>query len=104
MPLSACSRLVGYNLESPDAGSKIMEDLIEELFAEVGYRCEEWVGVQNSQARLGIFGNNHRPELKMVFCVELSRNILKCDLLLPVSSPASSPRCPTKPEHAAPRT
>ena len=84
-------------------GLKVMEDLIEELFVEVGYRCEEWVGVQNSQARLGIFGNNHRTDLKMVFCVELSRNILKCDLLLPVSVPF--PRLAVhESEHAAPRT
>jgi hypothetical protein len=65
-------------------GLKVMEHLIEELFAEVGYRCEEWVGVQDSAARLGIFGNKNKPELKIVFCLELSRNILKCDVLLPV--------------------
>lgn len=61
-----------------------MEHLIEELFAEVGYRCEEWVGVEDSAARLGIFGNENRPELKLVFCLESNRNILKCDLLLPI--------------------
>jgi hypothetical protein len=49
------------------------------LFAEVDYCSEEWVGVQDSAARLGIFGNKNKPELKMVFCLELSRNILKCD-------------------------
>jgi hypothetical protein len=68
-------------------GLKVMEHLIEELFAEVDYHCEEWVGVTDSQVRLGIFGNQNKPELKMVFCVEFSRNILKCDLLLPVSVP-----------------
>jgi hypothetical protein len=68
---------------------RVMEHLIEELFTEVGYRCEEWVGVQHSQMRLGIFGTLNEPELKMVFCLELSRNILKCDLLLPVSAPVS---------------
>jgi hypothetical protein len=81
-------------------GLKIIEPLIEELFAEVGYSCEEWVGklqaareiqmsmlpvgVQDSQARLGIFDNKDKLELRMVFCLELSRNILKCDLLLPI--------------------
>jgi hypothetical protein len=65
-------------------GLKVMEHLIEELFAGVGYRCEEWVGVQDSAARLGIFGSKNKPELKMVFCLELSRSILKCDVLLPV--------------------
>ena len=84
-------------------GLKVMENLIEELFAEVAYRCEEWVGVQDSQARLGIFGNKNKPDMKMVFCVELSRNILKCDLLLPVAIPLS--RLPAdESKYTAPRT
>jgi len=66
-------------------GLRVRELLVEELFAEVGYCCEEWVGVEDSTARLGIFGSKDKPELKMVFCVELNRNTLKCDLLLPVS-------------------
>ena len=86
-------------------GLKVMENLIEELFAEVGYRCEEWVGVQDSQARLGIFGNKNRPDLKMVFCVELSRTILKCDLLLPVfENVPPSYLDVDEAKHTAPRT
>ncbi len=65
-------------------GLKIMERLVEDLFAGLGYRCEEWVGAENSGARLGIFGTVHKPESKIVFCLELSRDILKCDLLLPI--------------------
>jgi hypothetical protein len=65
-------------------GLKVMEHIVEELFAEIDYSCEEWVGVEDSSARLGIFGNETRPELKMVFCLESNRNILKCDLLLPI--------------------
>ena len=84
-------------------GLKIMEHLIEELFVEVGYRCEEWVGAQDSRARLGIFGYKSKPELKMVFCIEFVRRILKCDLLLPASLPLS---CLTagQSEYEAPRT
>ena len=65
-------------------GLKVMEHLIEELFTDVYYRCEEWVGVADSAARLGIFGNQSRPALKMVFCIESNRNMRKCDLLLPI--------------------
>jgi hypothetical protein len=65
-------------------GLKVMEHLIEELFSDVDYRCEEWVGVADSAARLGIFGNENRPALKMVFCIESNRKIRKCDLLLPI--------------------
>jgi hypothetical protein len=38
-------------------GLKVRELLVEELFAEVGYCCEEWVGVGDSTARLGIRGS-----------------------------------------------
>ena len=86
-------------------GLKIMEPLIEELFAEVGYYSEEWVGVQDSAARLGIFGNKNKLELKMVFCLELSRNILKCDVLLPVfENVPLSYLVVDEAKHTAPRT
>lgn len=65
-------------------GLKIMENLVDELFTEVGYHSKEWIGVQDSNTRLGIFGVADKPELKLVFCLELSRDILKCDLLIPV--------------------
>jgi hypothetical protein len=38
-------------------GLKVRELLVEELFAEVGYCCEEWVEVEDSTARLGIRGS-----------------------------------------------
>jgi hypothetical protein len=65
-------------------GLKIAEPLIEDLFAEVGYRCEEWVGMNGSATRLGIFGAIDAPKLKMVFCLESARVRLRCDLLLPI--------------------
>ncbi|MGE5217556.1 MAG: hypothetical protein ACM3SP_11200 [Chloroflexota bacterium] len=65
-------------------GLKVAEPVIEDLFTEVGYRCEEWVGITGSNARLGIFGAIDSPNLKMVFCMESSRMRLKCDLLIPV--------------------
>jgi hypothetical protein len=37
-------------------GLKVLESHIDDLFSEVGYRCEEWVGIEGSSARLGIFG------------------------------------------------
>jgi len=65
-------------------GLRIAEPLIEVLFSEVGYRCEEWIGVGGSEARLGIFGAIDAPKLKMVFCLESTRHRLRCDLLIPV--------------------
>ena len=85
-------------------GLKVMEHAIQELFDDVDYRCEEWVGVEASGARLGIFGASDKPELKMVCCLETSRSILKCDLLLPVfeTLPLSGPGDEAR--HATPRT
>lgn len=65
-------------------GLRIAEQLVEDHFTEVGYRCEEWVGVDGSEARLGIFGSIDTPDAKIVFCVEWKRQKLLCDLLVPV--------------------
>ncbi|HVO92156.1 MAG TPA: hypothetical protein VMT22_04915 [Terriglobales bacterium] len=65
-------------------GLRIAEKFVEDLFAEVGYRCEEWVGINGSEARLGIFGSIDAPQHKMVFCFDTRRHKLKCDLLIPV--------------------
>jgi hypothetical protein len=71
-------------------GLRILEPAVEELFADLGYRCEEWLGIEDSSARLGIFGPVEAASPKMVFCLEVSRGFLKADLLLPVFE-ASSP-------------
>ena len=65
-------------------GIRVGEKLIDELFGELGFRVEEWVGIVGSDTRLGIFGTIDAPTLKMVFCLESVRHKLKCDLLLPI--------------------
>jgi hypothetical protein len=65
--------------------------MIEDMFRGLGYRCEEWVGPDNSEARLGIFGTKFNPAAKMILCLNSVRGTLKCDLLLPVSEYASAP-------------
>lgn len=72
-------------------GLRIGERLVEDLFTEVGYRCEEWVGMDMSDARLGIFGTIDWPQAKMVFCVELKRQKLLCDLLIPIIDERPAP-------------
>jgi len=73
------------------SGLRVREQTIEDLFAEVGYRCEEWVGIQGSDARLGIFGTIDTPNVKMVFCCESTRHRFRCDLLLPVDAGSPAP-------------
>jgi hypothetical protein len=74
-------------------GIRVGETLIDELFGELGFRLEEWVGVQGSDTRLGIFATIDAPKVTMVFCLEWVRHKLKCDLLLPINdeTPTASP-------------
>jgi hypothetical protein len=72
-------------------GLKYNESMIENIFRGLGYSCEEWVGVDNSEIRLGIFGTKFNPAAKMLLCLNSVRGTLKCDLLLPVSEYAPLP-------------
>ena len=68
------------------------EHLMEDLFAQAGYRCEEWVGTENAEPKLGIFGPARGSGSKLVFCLESRRALLRCDFLLPVTEDAQ-PDC-----------
>lgn len=72
-------------------GIRVGENLIDELFGELGFRLEEWVGVEGSDTRLGIFATIDAPKLTMVFCLETVRHKLKCDLLLPINDGTAGP-------------
>ena len=86
-------------LQVSGQGLRIVEPTIEELFDKVGYRREEWVGVEGCSARLGVFGAIDTPALKIVFCLESSRHLLRCDLLLPVIDGSAIPRHVALPEN-----
>ena len=66
-------------------GIRVAEYLIDELFGELGFRVEEWVGIDGSDTRMGIFGTIDAPKLKMVFCLASMGHKQKCDLLLPIT-------------------
>src|SRR3990172_12810125 len=67
-------------LQVSGRGLRIVEPMIEELFDEDGYRREEWVGVEGSSARLGVFGAIDTPTHKIMFFLESSRHLLQCAL------------------------
>ena len=83
-------------------GLRIAEYFIEELFDELGFRVEEWIGIDGSDARLGIFGTIDAPQVKMVFCLESVRHKQRCDLMLPITDsppltvPADRPILPQR--------
>lgn len=65
-------------------GVRLSEFFIDEFFSNIGYTCAEWVGVAESETRLGIFTAADKPEIKIVFCLDDNRLKRKFDILLPV--------------------
>jgi len=66
-------------------GPGMIESAVEEIFDGLGYRCEEWVGVEGSESQLAIFKPMEKNEPKLVLCIDSARNVWKCDFLVPVS-------------------
>ena len=78
-------------------GLKCDERRIEDLCAAAAHRCEEWVGADHSETHLGIFSAQQYTAAKIVFGLESKRDVLRCDLLLPVfENAALYPRVPAK--------
>lgn len=78
------SPLCWIQLRIEGNGPGILDNLMEERFKELDYRCEEWVGVEGSNAQLAIFSPTGKNEPKMVFCFDVSKAIQRCDFLIPV--------------------
>lgn len=72
-------------------GLTIRPQTIEDLFAEVGYRCDEWVGSESTTERLGIFASFDAPRQTMVFSTSTIRGRQRFDLLLPITEPTHMP-------------
>jgi hypothetical protein len=65
-------------------GLKMFEKLAQELCYDVGYRCDDWLTVQDTTVRLASFAAFDRPHVKIVLCLESSKATHRCDLLFPV--------------------
>ncbi|HXG49898.1 MAG TPA: hypothetical protein VNN77_00645 [candidate division Zixibacteria bacterium] len=72
-------------------GLQIVEKLIEKRFEEMGYRCEEWLVTEHSEAVLGIFRSSTEPAVKMVFGIDPTRTVRKFDLLIPIAESTPLP-------------
>jgi hypothetical protein len=53
-------------------GVRLCESFIDGFFSDVGYRCAEWVGVAESESRLGIFSSTDSPILDSFFALTLA--------------------------------
>jgi hypothetical protein len=70
-------------------GVRLCESFIDGFFSDVGYRCAEWVGVAESESRLGIFSSTDTPDIRLVFCLDIGQFGRKFDFLLPVREPVA---------------
>jgi hypothetical protein len=71
-------------------GLRVNERFVEDLFADVGYRCDERLGVEGSSAQLAIFGPVEGTAYKLVFCLEMKKHRINCDLLIPVEAESAA--------------
>ena len=66
-------------------GLKMFEKLAQELCYDVGYRCEEWITIEDSTVRFATFAAFDRPHTKIVLLLASTRSTHRCDLLFPVA-------------------
>jgi len=64
---------------------KMFEKLAQELCYDVGYRCEEWITIEDSTVRFATFAAFDRPHIKIVLLLESTKSTHRCDLLFPVA-------------------
>jgi hypothetical protein len=77
-------------------GPGMIESAVEEIFDGLGYRCEEWVGIEGSESQLAIFKPIQKEEPKLVLCLDAARSTWKCDFLVPVSENLLLPSFPAE--------
>ena len=70
-------------------GVRLSESFIDGFFSDVGYQCAEWVGAAESETRMGIFTATDKPDIRIVFCLDIGRFTRKFDFLLPVREPVA---------------
>lgn len=88
------SPLYWIQLRIQRQGPGLFDLLVKETLEEFGYRCAEWVGIEGSQAQLGIFSHQENDKARMVFCMDVARDTWKCDFLIPVSDRLLLPSFP----------
>ena len=73
-----------------DLAAAGFEEGVRKTFEDHGYRCEEWVGVEDSRQQMGVFSLEAEQKLKLLFWAENHTFRHKCDLLIPVTDPVAS--------------
>jgi hypothetical protein len=64
------------------------EDSVREVLNNLGFRCSEWIGVEDSEAKLGAFHYEAFKDLALILYVQDQGSRWQCDFLIPVSEAA----------------
>ena len=64
------------------------ENSVREGLIALGYRCSEWIGVEDSEARLGAFHYSASEDLALILYAQDQGSRRQCDFLIPVTESA----------------
>jgi hypothetical protein len=64
------------------------ENSVRGVLIALGYRCSEWIGVEDSEARLGAFHYGDSEDLALILYVQDQGFRRQCDFLIPVTESA----------------
>jgi hypothetical protein len=64
------------------------EGSVREVLKDLGFRCSEWIGVEDSEARLGAFHYGASKDLALIVYVQDQGFSRQCDFLIPVTDAA----------------
>jgi len=70
-------------------GSIGFEEGARQILRDLGYRCDEWIGAEDSQVQLGAYCLVTAPEARLILCVQNRKGRNKCEILIPITQPAS---------------
>jgi hypothetical protein len=62
-----------------------LEDGTRKILEDLGYRCSEWMGVENSESQLGAFHREAQDKLAVVLYIQSHGVRRHFDFLIPVS-------------------
>ncbi len=66
-----------------------LEAGVREMLEDSGFRCDEWIGAEESWPQLGFFSYGTKHLLKVACYLQRRRSTQTCELLIPVLTSAS---------------
>jgi hypothetical protein len=71
-------------------GSIEIGDPIRGILQDLGYQCDEWLGLENSEIQLGTYCRDKVPEARLILCLHNSRANQKIEILVPITQSSSA--------------